>query len=64
MGEGPGNEQCWEGIRAVGGHLEWSVVAADTSPNALMYAQGGALMYRLTYNHHGLCLQVAKMIYI
>ena len=27
-----------------------------------LHAQGGALMYQPPYNHHGLCLQVDKMI--
>ena len=29
-----------------------------------LHAQGGVLMYRPPYDHHGLCLQVDKMIYI
>ena len=52
---GLGNERRGEGVRAVGGHLEGSVTAAVISLGTL-------LMYRLPYNHHGLRLQVIKLI--
>ena len=34
-GEGLGNKQHWEGIGAAGGHLEWPIVVAVTSPYTL-----------------------------
>ena len=60
-GGGLSNKWHWEGAGAVGGHLEWLVAAAVTGPCTLI-CLGRALMYQPPYDHHGLCLQVAKMI--
>ena len=50
-----------EGVGAAGGHLEWLVAVVVTSPNTQARRGGVLLMYRPPYDHHGLCLQVAKL---